>query len=369
MNWNDPQMSQLLLSLGGRLLANSTNPNPAAGFGQAVLGGLGDYATIRNQAMQQKLTQQQIERQEREAELAAQQQKQMEESQARMADIIRQGLGGRGMMYQPQALGMPSGAIGMPGQPSQVAGDMYMPAAGYQEITPEQAQPQGMMPALTEEALRQSAMSGSAGGTLKAIQSMLAPKGEAFTLSPGQKRYDAYGNEIAAAPEDVSKVGSEQFKQEKELRGEFRNLTKDFGLINDSFGRIVASSKDPSPAGDMGLIFSFMKMLDPNSTVREGEYATAQNAGSVPQSIMATYNSIVNGQKLTPAQRNDFVSRSARFYEQANTIYQDQVSQYTLLSERAGLDPEDVILKRDYFKSKDYMKNLPPLPKGFKVIE
>ena len=43
----------------------------------------------------------------------------------------------------------------------------------------------------------------------------------------------------------------------------------------------------PDAAGDMALIFSYMKMLDPNSTVREGEYATAQDAGSIPHASLA----------------------------------------------------------------------------------
>ena len=58
-------------------------------------------------------------------------------------------------------------------------------------------------------------------------------------------------------------TGKEVFKRTTKLRGEFTNLSKEFIKQRDSFNRIEASAKDHSAAGDLALIFNFMKLLDP----------------------------------------------------------------------------------------------------------
>lgn len=55
-------------------------------------------------------------------------------------------------------------------------------------------------------------------------------------------------------------------------------------------------------ASQIALIFSFMKVLDPSSTVREGEYATAQNTAGVEQKIRNAYNKAVDGSFLGDGQ-------------------------------------------------------------------
>lgn len=82
----------------------------------------------------------------------------------------------------------------------------------------------------------------------------------------------------------------------------------------DAYNRIVASAEDPSAAGDLALIFNYMKILDPGSTVREGEFATAQNSGSIPSIIQAQYNKVMKGERLANEQRSDFLDRSTRLY-------------------------------------------------------
>lgn len=198
--------------------------------------------------------------------------------------------------------------------------------------------------------------------------SLLQPKPQAgFTLSPGQTRYEG-GQPIASAPslEKETKADYEQekmtFQQEKDLRTVFNKETQPFVEVNNAFGRISASAKNPSPAGDMALIFNFMKMLDPGSTVREGEYANAQNAGSAPSKLRALYNSVVDGTRLDTTQRADFVDRAGRLYAQSSNTYEQRAKQYKELATSYNLDPDKVVLDRKLFK--DIMP--PPLPGKFK---
>lgn len=135
----------------------------------------------------------------------------------------------------------------------------------------------------------------------------------------------------------------ERFKDETSLRKEYSGESKKFIAIRDSFGTVLASAEDPSPAGDIGLIFSVMKMFDPTSVVREGEFATAANAGSVPERVVAQYNRALRGERLTPSQREDFVSTAKRTYEQSKKGYDRLRERYTGLAVDYGFKPENIV--------------------------
>ena len=151
----------------------------------------------------------------------------------------------------------------------------------------------------------------------------------------------------------------------KEFTG--RPEVKDFSKQTSAYGRVLASAKDPSAAGDLALIFNFMKVLDPGSTVREGEFATAQNAGGVDQRVVSLYNSITTGERLSPAQRDDFANRATRLYSDAESQYDNIAQQYSTFAEQAGLPVDQVIPDFSYSGSR-YESPLkfrrPPTPAG-----
>lgn len=111
----------------------------------------------------------------------------------------------------------------------------------------------------------------------------------------------------------------------------------------ESFNRVVASKEDPSAAGDIALIFNYMKLLDPGSVVREGEFATAQNAAGIPTRIMASYNRALKGQRLTEVQRDDFFDRAGKIYSTALDQQRKLDDQFVERSNQFGVPPEAVI--------------------------
>jgi hypothetical protein len=126
----------------------------------------------------------------------------------------------------------------------------------------------------------------------------------------------------------------------------------------------------------MALIFGFMKLLDPNSTVREGEYATAQNATGIPGRVANAYNKAIDGVILNIDQRNDFLGQSKKQYEARLGEYSELKTTYTKLAKRKGFDPENVVLEfsmpEAVVSDKENLNNqataiarlLPTLPKG-----
>ena len=159
---------------------------------------------------------------------------------------------------------------------------------------------------------------------------------------------------------DLKKTEAEglekKFDQEGKLRKGYTDASKEFIKSRDANDRILASLEDPSAAGDLSLVFNFMKLLDPGSTVREGEFANAQNSGGVSDITRAKYNSIISGERLSTNIRKDFEERAKKLYSKAKKTQDKTVSEYSRLSKKYNLDPENVII--------DLESEAAPLPEG-----
>ena len=143
-----------------------------------------------------------------------------------------------------------------------------------------------------------------------------------------------------------------EFGQEKDLRKEFSGLSKDFRTQRAAYNRVLSSAEDPSAAGDLALIFNYMKVLDPGSVVRESEFATAAAAGAFGDRIQGAVNRIVSGQRLSDAQRRDFVNRAGMLYEGALDTQRGLEDEYRGLADEYGVAPGRVV--------PDYVRGLEP---------
>jgi len=96
---------------------------------------------------------------------------------------------------------------------------------------------------------------------------------------------------------------------QKEIAGS--QAVKDHQLLRVAYEKIKGyATGEQTPAKDMGLIFNYMKMLDPGSTVREGEYATVEQARNISDNIRMLYNKALAGVKLTETQRQQYLQAS-----------------------------------------------------------
>lgn len=135
-----------------------------------------------------------------------------------------------------------------------------------------------------------------------------------------------------------------RMEAEAKLRAEYSKETKNFQDVRESFRRIESS--EDTPAGDISLIFGFMKMLDPASVVREGEFATAQNAAGIPTRVTNAYNKAMTGKRLDPKQIIEFRSQAAALYKAAKT--QDTVVRQGLsqVATGYGLDTKNIFFEQ-----------------------
>jgi hypothetical protein len=146
------------------------------------------------------------------------------------------------------------------------------------------------------------------------------------------------------------------WQESGELRKEFSAIpsVRQFSEQANAFGRIEASASNPSAAGDLALIFNYMKVLDPGSTVREGEFANAQNAAGIPERIRAIYNNAMEGTRLTETQRSDFLSRAKNLYDNAERSYMRTYNQYKDIAQRRNLPIADALIDYRYQSSAQF---------------
>lgn len=148
----------------------------------------------------------------------------------------------------------------------------------------------------------------------------------------------------STAPQFAISDPKERASTESTMRKEYTSLSGDYIKVRDSYAKINEAARDPSPAGDMAVIFNYMRLLDPGSTVREGEYATAQNAGSVPQRIRAQYNAVVDGTKLDETMRADFLKQSKGLFGAQERAQKKLSEQFRKTAKASGIDPENVVV-------------------------
>lgn len=127
------------------------------------------------------------------------------------------------------------------------------------------------------------------------------------------------------------------------LRKEVNSLLGDYFDVADATARVRAAGNDPSGAGDLALIFNFMKILDPGSSVREGEFANAENSGGVDDKVWGLYNNIVRGERLSPPMRADFLGQAEALFEAQTAEAQNTANAYERIATSSGVRVDNVL--------------------------
>lgn len=173
----------------------------------------------------------------------------------------------------------------------------------------------------------------------------LAPKVVDSYLQSQKLRSEAKTAENKAEVDQMAidiKEDDSKFDKGQKILKLYNDASKDFVKVRDANNRIKASIDSPDAAGDIALIFNYMKMLDPGSTVREGEFATASNAGGVDTSIRNMFNKVQDGQRLQPKQREMFAGRANKLFSKAMDQNELDKTQALNIGRRYGLNSDDI---------------------------
>lgn len=166
------------------------------------------------------------------------------------------------------------------------------------------------------------------------------------------KRAEAEANQILSGIIPAEK----RPELETKFRKEYNDQTKPYQEVKSAYGRVLSS--EDSAVGDLSLIFGYMKMLDPGSVVREGEFATAQNAAGVPERITNIYNKVATGQRLSPSQRESFKGQAKGLYNSALEGEKTVRTGLERISKGYGLNTENIF----YSATEQAPTGAPPAP-------
>jgi len=131
----------------------------------------------------------------------------------------------------------------------------------------------------------------------------------------------------------------EIFAGERDIRKEWNNFKIPFNKIQIGYQKLVKSLGAASGPGDMAGVFGFMKLLDPGSVVRESEFSAAQNTSGLMDRIYLQKSKLVEGELLTPKQRDEFMKLATEFYNLTSVQFGD-----------ARLDLGQVVKNNSVFK-------------------
>ena len=135
------------------------------------------------------------------------------------------------------------------------------------------------------------------------------------------------------------------FTQEGSLRKDYQAESKKFKNATNAYAKLRANAeiKDPKGSDDVALIFNFMKTLDPESTVRESEYATAKDTAGLPSWVRNTFNKALSGKFLTNSQRAFFLQTAEDAYFAQQRTQKENEDYFRKLASSYDLDSENIV--------------------------
>ena len=143
------------------------------------------------------------------------------------------------------------------------------------------------------------------------------------TIGEGGQRTSAAAEKDRKRITDLRKEvsGIQTVKDARKIKGAFNRALKVFQFDEDEARAFLRRASPEGKAnleklkdnqraiGDLAIIFNFFKSIDPNSTVREGEFATAENTGGVSDRALTLYRRVLEGARLTDEQRLGFLNQ------------------------------------------------------------
>ena len=347
-----PMWAQLLGDAGAGLLQYAVHPG--AGINEALLGAVQGIRTgqdrrqqLGRQAWQDQMTQQQFDLSQSEAQARIEERKAEQARRDRIRSLLTGGPavpigegGPAGGQFTTQSGGL-GAAVGLPPELTAALAETGDPGTFATLITQKRAQDvEGerwnkkfdwekeqarISNDLQMRGLNQSAANAAASRQI-----------ELMKLASDQTK---------AGTEATDKIKEQSLKNANVLRDEYNALTKNYRTVQDAYNKIIGASKSGTGAGDMAMLYAFMKLNDPESVVRESEFAAAASTGSLGERMQGLVLRVLNGERMPESVRAELTNEAKNMFGAQQKSYGVIKERYKGLSERANVNPEDVVVE------------------------
>ena len=132
------------------------------------------------------------------------------------------------------------------------------------------------------------------------------------------------------------------FQQEEKIRKEYQVRTGKYRELDGTFSNIQTSAASENGPGDIALITSFMKMLDPGSVVRETEFATGRDTAGLYANLQNQLQKAEKGSFLNADQRKQYVKLSEQYLGASKKRANEEKESLGKVVKNYNLNPENV---------------------------
>lgn len=155
---------------------------------------------------------------------------------------------------------------------------------------------------------------------------------------------DSQANTVAGQAIVSKKVQDVELKLQDDYRTESKGFAETSTAMKKVLSAIETADKNPGSALSAGT--AFMKILDPNSVVRETELGMALNASGWFDRATNIVNTLQSGRVMTETQKKNLRQAAQDLFEEAKASQREVDAAYEKRAREYGADPQRVIVDR-----------------------
>jgi hypothetical protein len=183
---------------------------------------------------------------------------------------------------------------------------------------------------------------------------------EALKTAAETKKLGIETQKIIMEMEGLNKGGNlsadKKVDLEQKLADKYYSRNKDYLNRVGAYHNLLESAKQDTGPGDYALIVAFNKMLDPNSVVRESEFALAEASAGRMQQLLNFFKKFKEGDRLKPGQRQQFVRLAKKYMDESENNQRIVTEQLDKTVDAYGLNRELVIPREREIESAEIQK-------------
>lgn len=165
-----------------------------------------------------------------------------------------------------------------------------------------------------------------------------------------------FGDPILLGPPNaVNGITPESIAREEASRVKYRKEMTPLWTLQEGHAMLVTALQRGDGAGDIAAIFQFMKNLDPNSTVREGEFKLAAEVAGLKEKALNLFDKYSEGDTLPVEARRQLADFSRQIVELSKSRRDELQEDYKYRIGRYNMNQKAVMGSRSPY---DY-DNLP----------
>jgi hypothetical protein len=147
----------------------------------------------------------------------------------------------------------------------------------------------------------------------------------------------------AAATRDAAAI-QRGFESEQGLRKEFEALpeVKKYKQALPSYKGIEDAVKRNTTQSDINIVYGIAKLYDPDSVVREGEYATVASSPNIPERIKGYAQYLAGGGRLTAQVKAEILAEAQSRMRAYETEFVGARTNFESIAKRTNVDPTRV---------------------------